>query len=732
MSATTIVVNDVEPRRQYTATAAQTLFDFPIPFFETDDLTVWLTPAGQSSDDDADLLTLTTDYTVSGENTQDGGLVTLVAPASAGDIITIERIVDIERLADYQNSGDLLAETLNKEQDTEIFISQQLRQDINRGVKLSKTGTSQIITLEEPEPGKYLKVSSDAASLEMVDLLAIDIIDKALLIYKFDTVASMVADTTVAVGNIVETLGYFSKGDGGGNRYEIVTVGTGTDDGGSFIDLTTYQAKGLFPDGVNVKQFGAVGDYDTGTQTGTDNRLIFQAADNYMGTIGGGVLTVDDGDFLMGNSLNIRTSNLHLVVTPSATIRSNTTTSRGHCLAFASASSVAMTGYGIDPITNVSISGGGTVIAEDLSGGFNENAIAFVDCNNFRCEGMNIPFANRKAITAQINVQDGWIINNNIGETLNGAISVQGAFDIADAALPLENIYIHNNYIESAGERGIYVPGLESTIARDISIKGNIIRACGVVTPEPGIECRSISRPVVLDNYSSGGTNGVSFRDCLKIKADVNCDNVDNFGLHIFTFDNPDAQDFHIGEVRVGTSCGQDAMRVTSVKGGGYVEKIIVTSTDHESIYRVVGSTLTDKVVIPGGLVGTDGSVSRVNVTNDSFYPWLPISTVTGANGIATRFPDGSMICTREVEYDFTTATNVEFAMPDTFIGDVSGAIAFQNTATAARQNAFIGTCVMTSTTNWRVANNITQAELLMVKLTATGRWRTVAPWDSA
>jgi hypothetical protein len=73
----------------------------------------------------------------------------------------------------------------------------------------------------------------------------------------------MVAATGLSIGDKVQTLGYYSAGDGGGNIYEIVAAGTGTADGGSYIDLTgiSGQAKGLFVDGVvNVKQFGAVGD----------------------------------------------------------------------------------------------------------------------------------------------------------------------------------------------------------------------------------------------------------------------------------------------------------------------------------------------------------------------------------------------------------------------------------------------------------------------------------------
>lgn len=75
------------------------------------------------------------------------------------------------------------------------------------------------------------------------------------------SVAAMVADTALGIGQKVRTLGYYSAGDGGGNDYEIVAAASGTADGGSYIDLSTHQAKGLFNDSViNIKKFGAVAD----------------------------------------------------------------------------------------------------------------------------------------------------------------------------------------------------------------------------------------------------------------------------------------------------------------------------------------------------------------------------------------------------------------------------------------------------------------------------------------
>jgi hypothetical protein len=101
----------------------------------------------------------------------------------------------------------------------------------------------------------------------------------SLMAKMFDNlVTDLDSSAEVFVGDIVETAGYTTKGDGGSNTYEIVAAGTGTDDGGSYIDLTTsgLQAKGLFPNGrIDVKQFGAVGDGTTSDRVAIKNVYVY-------------------------------------------------------------------------------------------------------------------------------------------------------------------------------------------------------------------------------------------------------------------------------------------------------------------------------------------------------------------------------------------------------------------------------------------------------------------------
>lgn len=104
----------------------------------------------------------------------------------------------------------------------------------------------------------------------------------------FDTVADMVASTDLIIGMTATTAGYYSAGDGSGNEYKIVAAATGTDDGGSYIDLASTQAQGLFNDGkYSVERFGA-----STSRSAAQNAVSIQAAHDYIVTRGGGYVDI--------------------------------------------------------------------------------------------------------------------------------------------------------------------------------------------------------------------------------------------------------------------------------------------------------------------------------------------------------------------------------------------------------------------------------------------------------
>ncbi|MBQ0262601.1 hypothetical protein LHV25_21820 [Providencia rettgeri] len=124
--------------------------------------------------------------------------------------------------------------------------------------------------------------------------------DIGIIVKRYNTVSSMINDLQLQSGITVETIGYHNIFDGGGNTYLIVAAGTGTHDGGSYIDLSGsgLQAKGLFRNrAVMPEMFGAIGGFNSGD---TDK---IQAANDF--SYKSGYAFVGYGEYLLESTLNI-------------------------------------------------------------------------------------------------------------------------------------------------------------------------------------------------------------------------------------------------------------------------------------------------------------------------------------------------------------------------------------------------------------------------------------------
>lgn len=139
---THITIADIDPVTEYTAGAGEVNFDIPWPFFTDASLKVYQTPNGQDPDDTNDLLTLTTDYAVTGAGNEQVATrrITLTSGATAGDKIVIQRDEPISRSSDLAEQGAFSSETYNDEQDKELMILQQLRSDLGRTLQSGVTG----------------------------------------------------------------------------------------------------------------------------------------------------------------------------------------------------------------------------------------------------------------------------------------------------------------------------------------------------------------------------------------------------------------------------------------------------------------------------------------------------------------------------------------------------------------------------------------------------------------
>ena len=165
--------NDAPGRAEYISSGGQTVFPFSFKIYTNEDIKVYLTPSGQSPDDVTDLLMLTNDYTVS-INGDLGGTMTLVAGAGSGDAIVIQRSLAITRLVDYQTGGDLLAGTLNLDQNYQTYLVADQQAENNRYLTLPASSVGVDTNLPAPTPLNFLQWNNAATALINVNSLQAD------------------------------------------------------------------------------------------------------------------------------------------------------------------------------------------------------------------------------------------------------------------------------------------------------------------------------------------------------------------------------------------------------------------------------------------------------------------------------------------------------------------------------------------------------------------------------
>lgn len=252
--------NNNEPRQEFTATGGQTDFVFNFKIYAETDLNVYLTPVGQIANDTTDILTVVTDYTVviDGDN---GGTVTLTSGATNGDMVTILRDLPYTRTTDYQTGGDLLADTLDVDQDYQTYLAQQLEAKNSRFLFLpeSQQGISGLLPTT-PMNG-YLKLKSDGSGFEYSLLEGSSFQDLIIV----DNISDLsIIDTNIFSIAIVKDL------DRGGTFIYDSTKVAEDNQGTNFNGwIRQYQAA------VNVKWFGAVGDSTTDDTTSINNAIAY-------------------------------------------------------------------------------------------------------------------------------------------------------------------------------------------------------------------------------------------------------------------------------------------------------------------------------------------------------------------------------------------------------------------------------------------------------------------------
>lgn len=92
------------PYTIYTANGVTTVFPFNFMVFNATDLAVSVNGT-----------VLTSGFTVSGVGVVNGGSVTFLTPPASGATVMLARVMPLVRVTEYQDNGDLLADTVNKD-----------------------------------------------------------------------------------------------------------------------------------------------------------------------------------------------------------------------------------------------------------------------------------------------------------------------------------------------------------------------------------------------------------------------------------------------------------------------------------------------------------------------------------------------------------------------------------------------------------------------------------------
>jgi hypothetical protein len=241
-------VQSQTPYNSYTANGATTVFPYTFLLLENGDLTVTV---------DGVVKTLTTDYTISGLGTPSGGNITFLSAPANGAKVLLSRLLTMQRLTDYQDNGDLFAETINRDLDRLWLALQQLQQNDIRALKLPyDTATDQAIS--EAAAARTGKLITFDASGNMILAVPADFSMATISAY----MATLLDDADAAAARTTLGAGDANKADIQGQTATAVTSAGAA----PAFTVTTSPAYGALDAGQRMRvKFHAAG--TTGSNT---------------------------------------------------------------------------------------------------------------------------------------------------------------------------------------------------------------------------------------------------------------------------------------------------------------------------------------------------------------------------------------------------------------------------------------------------------------------------------
>jgi len=133
-----MTVSSTTTKNSYSGNGSLTVFAYGFKIFDEDDIEVILRNDATGTET---VQTITTNYSVSNVGNASGGNITFVTAPASGITVVLRRASPLTQTTDYTPNDPFPAESHEDALDKLTFISQQLQEELDRSIKLSRTNT---------------------------------------------------------------------------------------------------------------------------------------------------------------------------------------------------------------------------------------------------------------------------------------------------------------------------------------------------------------------------------------------------------------------------------------------------------------------------------------------------------------------------------------------------------------------------------------------------------------
>ncbi len=264
-------LSDEAALNQYVATGGQTDFNFSFMIFATADIEVYVNGV---------LKTEVTDYTVkksgggsisSSDLPLDGGKVVFGSGLTVNDEVTLNRNIAIARSTGYSVAGAFRADVVNREFTKQLAITQQLRRDIERSIRLATFDSEGgDLTLPTGRASKLIGFDADSNVALFGGVVEQEVPVSSFMVTLLDDADASAALTTLGISAFIQTL--LNDADASAAQVTLGFPTLANTDKGKYLRVkTTY-------DGYDAVHGNVVSKTSTYTATEVDEVILCSGA----------------------------------------------------------------------------------------------------------------------------------------------------------------------------------------------------------------------------------------------------------------------------------------------------------------------------------------------------------------------------------------------------------------------------------------------------------------------